>query len=103
MSVSTVHAWSRDSDYRDRKGCSAATRARQAGRVAPSRVHELAERWEGKAPDELLAELRGLIDGWEPVERPADRRRDGSTSVAPDLVERVAREDRGRGVRRGDR
>ncbi len=58
-------------------------------------MHELAERWEGKAPDELLAELRGLIDGWEPVERPADRRRDGSTSVAPDLVERVAREDRG--------
>jgi len=99
---STVRAWVRDPDWRDRKGTTPGVKAAQRARVYPGRVHELCQRWEGRAPAELLAELRDLIGGWEPAARNGphrgaelrdDQRHDGSTSVSAGLLERVARED----------
>lgn len=34
--------------------------------VRPARVHEVVERWEGRAPASLLAELRELLGDWQP-------------------------------------
>jgi ParB family chromosome partitioning protein len=97
VSEATVYAWSRDPDHLERKSHSPATKAQQSARIGPSKVHDLVTRWEGNAPPELIAELRDLLGGWEPAQSHT-KRLDGSTSVSPDLVERVAWEDRGGGV-----
>lgn len=44
-----------------------AAKQRQQARPAAGTVYALMERWRGRAPDELLAELDELIGGWRPA------------------------------------
>lgn len=91
VSEVTIYNWLQDPAAKAPKSRPESLKAR----VTPGHVYRLIQRWEDQAPAELIAELRELIQGWEPSPR-ATRgpQKDPTSSVSQAAVEKVRMHDR---------